>query len=239
MFKRSGKGGDAKAAKAAGPAVAAPSNPYSAAKAEFNEVFGNYLTQARNWRVVAIVSLAIAVIAVASLGVQANKSRFVPYVVQVDKFGAVAGISMADKAEVKDERIIRAFLNRWISDARRVTFDPVIQKNSINQVFAVMASNTPAHAKMSEFYASNNPFARGQNEGVESEQPTILRINDKSWQIAWVETTRDPAGLARKREQWKATVTIAFNPPTEEAQILVNPLGLFITDFDWRQEMTK
>lgn len=239
MFKKGKKGGEGKANAVAGLATAAPSSPYAAAKAEFNEVYGNLITQARNWRVVACIALVIAVVAVVALAVQANKSRFVPYVVQVDKFGAVAGVSTADKAEVKDERIIRAFLNRWVADARRVTFDPVLQKQAVNQVFSVMASNTPAHAKMSEFYASNNPFARGQNEGVEAEQPTILRINDKSWQIAWVETTRDPAGLARKREQWKATVTIAFNPPTEEAQILVNPLGLFITDFDWRQEMTK
>jgi type IV secretory pathway TrbF-like protein len=227
------------ATAAAEPRTLPPRDPYAAAKQEFNEIHGNAIVQARNWRAVALLTSCIALAAVIGLAVRANQSRFVPYVVEVDKFGAVASVGMADRGEVKDERIIRAFLNRFVADARRVTFDPVMQKQAIHQVFAVLASGTPAHAKMSEHYANTNPFARGQNEGVEADDPTILRINDKAWQIAWTETTRDPQGVARKRETWKATVTVAFNPPTEEAQILVNPLGLFITDFDWRQEFTK
>lgn len=223
----------------ASPSTLPPRDPYAAAKQEFNEIYGNTIIQARNWRTVAIVSCVIALVAVIGLAVRANQSKFIPYVVETDKFGAVARVGMADQGAVKDERIIRAFLNRFIMDARRVTFDPVMQKRSINQVFAVLAANTPAHAKMSEFYASNNPFERAQIEGVEADQPTILRINDSAWQIAWTETTRDPQGQARRRETWKATVTVAFNPPTDESQILVNPLGLFITDFDWRQEFSK
>lgn len=237
MFKGKKKAGSGSAK--AEPRTMAPSTPYAAAKAEFNEVYGSAIVQARNWRVVAVLSICIALVAVTGLAVRANQSKFIPYVVETDKFGAVAAVGMADKGEVKDERIIRAFLNRFVMDARRVTFDPVMQKQAVHQVFSVLASGTPAHAKMSEFYASNSPFVRGQNEGVEAEQPVILRINDKSWQIAWTETTRDAQGLARKRETWKATVTVAFNPPTDESQILVNPLGLFITDFDWRQEFSK
>jgi Type IV secretory pathway, TrbF components len=225
----------AKTAKA--PATLPPSDPYSRAKAEFNDIYGQPIVQARNWRFVAITTSMIALAAVVSLGIRANQSKFVPYVVQVDKFGAAQAVGMADKGAVNDERIIRAFLNRFIKDARLVSFDPAVQKEAINRVFALLANNTSASAKMGEFYANNSPFDRGMSEGVEAEISSILRISDKSWQVAWTERTRDPSGTVRNQAVWKATVTIAFNAPTEEAQILVNPLGMYVIDFDWRQEL--
>ncbi|MCD0253088.1 hypothetical protein JWH16_04365 [Xanthomonas campestris pv. campestris] len=239
--KKEGTGAPAerpvKAAKK--PATLPPSDPYSRAKAEFNDIHGQPIVQAKNWRFVAIMTSAIALVAVGGLAVRANQSRYIPYVVQVDKFGAAQAVGLANKGEVNDERIIRAFLNRFIKDARLVTFDPAVQKEAINRVFAVLANNTAANAKMSEFYATGNPFARGQTEGVEADISSILRISDKSWQIAWTERTRDPSGTVRNEGVWKATVTIAFNAPTEEAQILMNPLGMYVIDFDWRQELMK
>ncbi|GMR28789.1 hypothetical protein C7E18_00030 [Stenotrophomonas maltophilia] len=246
MFKRKGNGGAGPAAAkepatkaAAAPRLAAPTSPYAAAKAEFNDIYGNLVVQAKNWRAVAVSSIAIALIAVAGLAVRANQSKFIPYVVEVDKFGAAQAVGFANKGEHNDERIIRAFLNRFIKDARMVTFDPAVQKETVNRVFSVLANNTAASAKMSEFYATTNPFTRGQNEGVEADVSSILRISDKSWTIAWTERTRDPSGTVRNEGIWKATVTIAFNAPTEEKQVLVNPLGMYVVDFDWRQELQK
>lgn len=220
-------------------ALSPPTDPYSAVKREFNEVYGDFIIQARNWRFIALVCAGIAAVSVAGLVVRATQSRFIPYIVEVDKFGSVAATGLADKADIKDERIIRAFLFRLLTDARRVTFDPNVQKESVNRVFTMLANNTAAQAKMSEFYASNSPFIRGQNEAVSADVSSILRISEKAWQVAWVETTRDPQGQVRNSTQWKGTFTVAFNPPTEEEQVLINPIGLFITDFDWRQELTQ
>lgn len=239
LLKREAKG-DYKAPKVdKAAAVKEPTTPYSAARKEFTDIYGDLVVQARNWRFIAVVAIVIAAVAVTGLAVRATQSKFIPYVVEVDKFGSVAATGLANKGEVKDERIIRAFLFRFLQDARRVTFDPAVQKESVNRVFSVLANNTAANAKMSEYFATNNPFERGQNEGVEAEISSILRISDKSWQIAWTEKTRDPSGTVRREEIWKATVTVAFNAPTEEAQILVNPLGMYVVDFDWRQELTK
>lgn len=221
------------------PAVLPPSDPYARAKAEFNDIYGQPIVQAKNWRFIAIMTTAIALVAVIALAVRANQSKFIPYVVQVDKFGAAQAVGLANKGEVNDERIIRAFLNRFVKDARMVSFDPAVQKEAITRVFSVLANNTAANAKMSEFYASASPFERGTTEGVEADISSILRISDKSWQIAWTEKTRDASGTVRNEAIWKATVTIAFNAPTEEAQILMNPLGMYVVDFDWRQELMK
>lgn len=246
MFKRKGNGGAGPAAAkepatkaAAAPRLAAPTNPYAAAKAEFNDIYGNLVVQAKNWRAVALISIVISLIAVTGLAVRANQSKFIPYVVEVDKFGAAQAVGFANKAEHYDERIIRAFLNRFVKDSRMVTFDPVVQKETVNRVFSMLADNTAASAKMSEYYAATSPFTRGQTEGVEAEISSILRISDKSWTIAWTERTRDTSGTVRNEGIWKATVTIAFNAPTEEKQVLVNPLGMYVVDFDWRQELQK
>jgi type IV secretory pathway TrbF-like protein len=221
------------------PKTLPPETPYSAAKREFNSIHGEPIVQAKNWRFVAIVSSLIALVAVFGLVRAATQSKFIPYVVEVDKFGSAQAVGLAAKGEHNDERITRAFLHRFIKDARMVTFDPAVQKEAVNRVFSVLANNTAANAKMSEYYASTNPFVRGQTEGVEAEISSILRISEKSWQIAWTERTRDPTGTVRNQTVWKSTVTIAFNAPTEEAQVLMNPLGMYVVDFDWRQELTK
>lgn len=238
MFGKRAKGAvDSPAQSDGGSKFTPPRDPYSAVKQEFNEIYGDKIVQAKNWRTLAVVNGLAAVIMAGGLVYMSTKSRFIPYVVEVDKFGSVAATGLADKADIRDERILRAFLHRMVTDARRVTFDPTVQKESVNRVFTMLANNTAAQAKMSEFYSANSPFVRGQSEAVTAEVSSILRISERAWQVAWVESTRDQQGQLRNQTQWKGTFNIAFNPPTEEAQILLNPLGLFVTDFDWRQEL--
>ena len=221
--------------------VQPPSDPYTAAKHEFNEVYGHHITQARNWRAVAIVSIVIALVSVIALGVRATQSRFIPYVVEVDKFGSVAAAGRADVAEVNDPRVLRGYLRNFIKNVRLVSFDPAVGKAAVDQTFQFIADNTAAREKLSEYFSQNNPLTRGQTESVQADDAsiTILRVSDKVWQITWVEVTRDASGQVRNRTNWKGVFTLAFNPPADEAQIPSNPLGLFITDFDWRQESAR
>lgn len=224
-----------------GPKYEKPYDPYAAAKAEFNEVFGAPLVQAKNWRLVAIIAIVIALVAVIALSVAANRSRFIPYVVEVNQQGEVANVAMANQAggAAGQERIVRAFLHRFIVDARRVSFDPGAQKDALNRTFTMIASGTVAHGKMTQYFQQDSPFERGRTQAVDVEVGTILQTGENSWRITWRETSRDPRGQQTGREAWQASVSTAFNPPTNEMEALMNPLGLFIVDFDWRRELVQ
>ncbi len=36
---------------------------------------------------------------------------------------------------------------------------------------------------------------------------------------------------------WLASVTVAFDPPTDERGVLSNPLGLYVTGISWTQHL--
>jgi len=221
-------------------AVAPPTDPYTRARMEFNEVWGSQAVQAKNWRAVAILSTVIALVCVVGLAIRANQSKFIPYVVQVDKHGAAVAVGMATGASSSsDDLLVRAFLNRFMEDVRRVTVDPIMQKESVARTFAMVANGSSAQQKVTEFFSSTNPFLRGTTETVSIDVSTPLRISDQSWQIAWRETTRELSGKVISAKDWKATLTVAFNPPSDMNAAVVNPLGLYVTDLDWRPEITR
>jgi type IV secretory pathway TrbF-like protein len=51
---------------------------YLAARAEWNERYGSYIQQARSWRLVALLSMSVSVIAVAGVVYIGSQSRLGP-----------------------------------------------------------------------------------------------------------------------------------------------------------------
>ncbi len=83
-------------------------NPYLNARREWNERYGDYIAQARNWRVAAILALGIALLSSGGLVYVAGQSQIVPYVVRVDKLGTALAVDRADEAAKPDKPLIVA-----------------------------------------------------------------------------------------------------------------------------------
>lgn len=85
-------------------------NPYLSARREWNERYGDYIVQARNWRGAAFAALAIAAVLAVGVVWQAAQSKVVPYVVQIDKLGDAVAVARADRAAPADARVVKAQL---------------------------------------------------------------------------------------------------------------------------------
>ena len=59
-------------------------NPYLAARQEWNERYGTYVREARVWRIVGIISLALALIGFSYALYLSTEVKLVPYIVEVD-----------------------------------------------------------------------------------------------------------------------------------------------------------
>jgi len=134
-----------------------------------------------------------------------------------------------------DERVVKALLARFISDARGVVSDGIAQRQMIDRTYAMLSNGTRALSIVNEFYKGDPPFARAATSGVTTEVSSVIPVTDKTWQVEWEETTRSTSGAITNKLRWKANLTLAFNPPTNERQIRVNPIGVFITDLSWSQ----
>ena len=51
--------------------------------------------------------------------------------------------------------------------------------------------------------------------------------------MEWREVTRDLYGAIKGQDHWKASLTIAINPPKDERLARINPLGIYVTNASW------
>lgn len=210
-------------------------NPYIAARREWNERYGDYVAQAKNWRIVALLSGITAAVAVAGVVYIGAQSKFVPYVVAVDKHGSAVAAGIAERASAVDPRVVRALIGRFITDLRGVISDQQAEKAAIDRVYSMLPSGAASTTIISEQFKTNSPFARAATETISVEVESILPISDKSWQVDFRETARSPNGLLLSKKRYRATLTTELSPVTNEQLIRLNPIGLFVTDISITQ----
>ena len=215
-------------------------NPYLNARRVWNAHEGEILSSRRTWQIIGILSLLIALGAVGGIVHIGQQSTFIPYVVAVDKLGNAAAISRADRA---DNRVKQDTHAEFILDARLVTPDVAVQRTEIFRLYAHLAPRDPATLKMTEFLNGSedaNPFKRAETETVHIEITSALPQSAETWQIDWIEETRNREGALKQSVRMRALVTAYVAPPdniTGEEQIRRNPLGIFVRDFSWAKQL--
>ncbi len=215
------------------PAAVTSHNPYLAARREWDERYGDLISRARNWRVVAFLCAATALFETCGMIALALRSKVVPYIVTVDSLGRVAASGRVEQASIADDRMRRAALFQWIEDLRSVTTDGIAQRRAIDRVYSYIASGSPAQTFISEFYRSDPPQKRALTETVSVDVQSVLPTSDQTYEIEWLETVRDLQGQIKSQDRWKGAFTIVVRPPEEERLLRVNPLGIFITNTSW------
>jgi len=208
-------------------------NPYLAARREWDERYGHLIGRERNWRLMAMLSGFVALLAVAGIICLSTRSRVVPFVIAVDSLGRTVAAGTAEQASPFDDRLKRAALFNWVEDLRTVTTDGIAQRKAIDRVYAHIASGGQAQAFISEFYRADPPQKRAASETVSVEIRSVLPTSDRTFEVEWLETTRDLYGTVKSQDHWKAIFTVAINPPSEERLARINPLGIYVTNANW------
>jgi len=219
-------------------------NPYLTARRSWNEHVGAVVSSRQTWQVVGILSLLIALASVGGIVYIGSQSKFVPYVVQVDKLGQAVAIAPAEATAPADKRVIEASVASFIADARLVTPDVALQRKAIFRVYSMLTANDPGAAKMTEWFSAaeeSKPFVRAKQETVSIEITSALPQTPDTWQVDWIETSRDRQGLLKGQPfRMRALVTVYIAPPTNkttEEQMRNNPLGIFVRDFSWSKQL--
>ena len=208
-------------------------NPYLAARREWDERYGEFVTRAKNWRTVALLTSLIALLSVGGLLWMSARSRVVPFVVLLDSLGRPVASGIADQAAGVGGGVERAEIFKWVEDLRTVTPDGIAQRKAIDRVYAHIASGSHAQTFISEFYRNDPPFKRAQTDIVAVEVNSVLPTSDRTFEVEWVETTRDLYGKVKAADRFKGSFTVAISPPTDERQIRTNPLGIYVTQASW------
>lgn len=215
------------------PEVREAHNPYLAARREWDERYGDLITRARNWRTMAALCALTALVATAGMAWLSVRSRVVPFVVLVDNLGRPVASGVADQTSLNDDRLKRSNIFNWVENLRMVTTDGVAQRKAIDRVYAEISSGSEAQTFISDYYRGDPPFKRAETETVSVEVKSVLPTSDRTYEVEWLETTRDLYGTVKATDRWKGYLTIVVNPPADERQARINPLGVYITNASW------
>lgn len=218
-------------------------NPYLAARRSWNDHVGSVVASRRLWQIVALLSLLIALASVGGVVYIGSQSRFVPYVVEIDKLGQAMAVAPAQRAAAVDQRVVHAAVAAFMSDLRTVTPDVALQRKAIFRVYAMLSSADAATAKSNEWLngsEDSSPFKRAARETVSTEIVSVIPQTPDTWQVDWIETVRDRQGIVKGQPaRMRALVTVYTVPATAqttEEQIRNNPLGIYVRDFSWSKQ---
>jgi type IV secretion system protein VirB5 len=211
-------------------------NPYLLAQKKWDVRYGSLVTGSKYWRMVAVLALsALLVLSFVVLRI-GTQPRLVPFLLTQDSIGRVSALGPLQGSVPIDEGVKRREVGSWLDDVRAVTTDAYAEKKAIlDRVYPKVGSNSAARAVLDDFYRSpdHDPFKLGQKETIEVVINSVLATTPHTYEVDWTETARSLNGDPISSEQWKAILTLAFNPPQNELQMWKNPLGIYVMSISW------
>ena len=214
-----------------------PENPYLAARQEWNERYGSHVKAAAAWRIVGITGMALAVIATSYALYQSTQVKLVPYIIEVDKLGSAVTAGFPQQIEYADARVVRATLAGFVSNFRSVSPDTAVQKQYIDRTYALLRTADPATEKVNAWFRANSPFNKARTATVSIEVSNVVALSNQSYQIDWAEIERDRRGKELSTRRFRGVATVVLTPPQDEQTIRLNPIGLYLRDFDWTAQL--
>lgn len=208
--------------------------PYKKAGQEWDNRMGSALVQAKSWRYGFFAMLLLIVFpSIGGLIYLGKQPKTVPVVVEVHDNGQTSYRGDVSKPMTSwqiPDYAIRYFLMNFVTETRSVSSDPgIIKKNWIDAYNYVTrkGSNT-----LSLYVQKNDPFVRSARERVSIDFQSINKVTDTSYQIDWKELKWGVQGEPIGETQYRGVFKVVIKPPTTEAGLYANPLGLLIDDMD-------
>ncbi|WP_428946780.1 VirB8/TrbF family protein [Acidithiobacillus ferrooxidans] len=206
------------------------SNPYLNARREWDERYGDALSRAHNWKIMAFGAVAVAGIAVAGIAYIGAQSKIEPMVVAIDKMGNPIAMAQPVTGGAVNQRIIEAQVASWVWNWRSMLSDPIAQKHLLAQVYAMASTQTAA--EIDPWYKRS--WTADAGYVVSPHITSILPVSKDTYQVNWSET-KYKDGQSDGTTHYKGNVTVGIDKKiagTAQASML-NPLGIYVQSITW------
>lgn len=188
----------------------------------------------RNWQVAWRITAAILAVSVTFNGYYMVSSKFVPYIVAVDKLGHIVSVGVADRANPIDwKRVVHSEMVEWVEGTRRVVSDQAAQKYFLRKSYARVEEGSPAKKSLDAFIKDTKPFESAARQTVDARVSYALPRDGSTYEIEWTETKIAPNGDKIGEERWKGVFTYKLVSADSEGAIRANGAGFYITEFKW------
>ena len=212
----------------------APVTPYQRAAQVWDDRIGSARVQAHNWRLVALGSLALALLLGLILSWFARSGAATPYIVEVDAQGSARAVGPAAETYKPSDAQIAFHLARFVDHVRSLSLDPVVVRQNWLKAYDFVSDR--AAVSLNEYARENDPFQRIGRETVAVEVASVVRASESSFQVRWLERQFD-GGALKETRRLTGLFSILLSPPRTVEQVRKNPLGIYVHAFNWSQDV--
>lgn len=185
------------------------------------------------WRSATLLSLALLTICFFFTIAHISKPKMIPYVVEIGADGSARfkGLLESQKITLNDAHI-RHSLTNFISKARIVSVDPVATKRNLRDIYFFA---TEAAQKVISAYAKENlDLSEKRNVHRDVVFELFEPIGQNAWRAQWREDTRVEGALTQQ-QRFSGVFNFMQEPPAAQAAAEINPLGFYITAFNFQE----
>jgi type IV secretion system protein VirB5 len=193
----------------------------------------------RMWKVAAVLSAVSSALLAVVVGIMASKASVVPVVVGLDRErGEPVVIGPVQAAQfMPGPNEVRFFLTQLVQNVRAVPLDPVVMRRSWEQAYAYLTSD--AATQMSEWARRPDSNVSQVGKRTITVQPiAIVQVaHSDSYQARWLETVYDSTGRVLEEYAMTGIFTVVRKEPATEQSVWMNPLGLYVSSFQWSRDL--
>jgi type IV secretion system protein VirB5 len=155
------------------------------------------------------------------------------YVAEVTKGGRVVNVAPLLVSYQPSEAQKEYFVANFIDLVQSLTLDPVAVKQNWLKAYNFL-SNQGAE-RLNTYFRKNNPSALLGKKTITVQIVDINPVSKETMHVRWVETITNTNGQEEGKKDYSGVFTIVIKQPTTRGEILRNPLGIYIVDFNISQ----
>ena len=217
---------------------------YQAARREWLERYGDYIAQAKNWRLVAVGSLLIAGMFGAGMVYEAQRVKVVPYVIAMDKLGESVRLAQAIQAGAVGRPVVTHIIANFVTRTRERISDPNAENLAFRGAYNYVTAD--GQQALNQYFGEHSPLEAIGNPNLRSRTVQIVSClpmgpqaanGTGTYQLQWIERDITPQGVQTAEKHWSGLIQyVSDKSLAKDAQnVLANPFGVYITSFQWQQ----
>lgn len=211
-----------------------PSDPESV----FNEKYMKLAKSIRNWQIAFLSQTILFIISLLGFIKVATQTQIIPYIVEVNKEeGIVKNIGAINRINyVANDKLIMSTLRNFILKTRSIPLDPIMYGRNIKEAYNFLGEVSQTKLK-TQIIEENVKEKIKSKETRDISITTILKIDNKNYQVRWVETSYGERGNIVEKIKKSGIYTTEIIQSNSEEKLLINPVGITITDYSFNNEM--
>lgn len=215
-------------------------SPAARAARKWDEREGEIIVQNYNLRRLLLGMMSVVMFMTIGLVYKSLSSNVMPYIVEVDTTTGIVrniGTVEASKHYQAGEAVYKYFLSKFLKNVREMPLDPVVYRENLSTSYGFLTKT--AALKLQTMLKSEKMTEKFGQQTVQINISTILPLEGgRSYQIRWTEEIFTISNGEKKVTPYSGIFTVQMIKSDDETKLMINPIGLYISDFSWSKDTT-